>query len=63
MGKLSPRPKKASQSHSDVKVMLIVFFIGWVSFIMGLFHVLRQSITVLAKSSEVFEGGSAKEED
>ena len=28
MGKLSPRPKKARQSCSNVKVMLIVFFIG-----------------------------------
>ena len=26
MGKLSPRPKKAHQSHSNVKVMLTVFF-------------------------------------
>ena len=33
MGKLSPRPKKACQSCSNVKVMLIVFFIGRVSFI------------------------------
>ena len=44
MGKLSPRPKKARQSRSNVKVMLIVFFIGRVSSIMSLFHVVRQSI-------------------
>ena len=43
MGKLSPRPKKARQSRSNVKVMLI-FFIGRLSFIMSLFHVVRQSI-------------------
>jgi len=27
MGKLSPRPKKAHRSRSNVKVMLIVFFL------------------------------------
>jgi len=43
MGKLLPQPKKARQSHSNVKVMLIVFFIGRVLFIMSLFHVVRQS--------------------
>jgi hypothetical protein len=37
-------------------------FIGRVSFIMGLFHVVRQSITVVPKPPEAFEGGSAKEE-
>jgi len=46
MGKLSPRPKKARQSCSNVKVMCIVFFIGRVSFIMSLFHVVRQSINI-----------------
>ena len=44
VGKSSPRPKKARQSCSNVKVMLIVFFIGRVLFIMSLFHVVRQSI-------------------
>ena len=44
MGKLSPRTKKARQSLSYVKVMLIVFLIGRVMFIMSLFHVVRQSI-------------------
>ena len=39
MGKLSPRPKKARQSRSNVKVVLIVFFIGRISFIMSFFHV------------------------
>ena len=48
MGKLSPRPKIASESRSDVKVMLIVFFIGKVSFIMSLFHVVRQSVNCSA---------------
>ena len=41
MGNLSPRPKKACQSRSNVQVMLIVFLIGSVSFIMSLFHVVR----------------------
>ena len=44
VGKSSPRPKKTCQSRSNVKVMLIVFFIGRVLFIMSLFHVVRQSI-------------------
>src|SRR5215469_8516208 len=44
VGKSSPRPKKARQSRSNVKVILIVFFIGRVLFIMSLFHVVRQSI-------------------
>ena len=44
VGKSSPRPKKARQSRSNVKVMLIVFLIGRVLFIMSLFHVVRQSI-------------------
>ena len=45
MGKLSPRPKKACQSCSNVKVMMIFCFsIGRVSFIMSLFHLVRQSI-------------------
>ena len=44
MGKLSPRPKKACQSCSNVKVMLIGFSIGRVLFIMSLFHVVRQPI-------------------
>ena len=44
-GELSPRPNKARQSRSNVKVMLIVFFfIERVSFIMSLFHVVRQSL-------------------
>jgi hypothetical protein len=42
--KSSPRPKKACQSHSSVKVTSIVFLIGRASFIMSLFHVVRQSI-------------------
>ena len=36
MGKLSPRPKKARQSRSNVKVMRFFLFIGRVSFIMSL---------------------------
>ena len=46
VGKSSPRPKNACQSHSNVKVMLIVLFflIGRVLCITGLFHVVRQSI-------------------
>jgi len=44
VGKSSPRPKKARQSRSNVKAMLIVFLIGRVLFIMSLFHVVRQSI-------------------
>ena len=40
MGKLLPRPKKARQSRSNVKV---IFFLR-VSFIMGLFRMVRQSI-------------------
>ena len=45
VGKSSPQPKKACRSRSNVKVMLIVFFlIGRVLFIMSLFHVVRQSI-------------------
>jgi len=45
VGTSSPRPKKACQSRSNVKVMLIVFFlIGRVLFIMSLFHVVRQTI-------------------
>ena len=46
MGKLLPQPKKACQSRPNVKVMCIVFLIGRVSFIMSLFHVVRQSINV-----------------
>ena len=45
LGKLLPRLKKARQSRSNVKVMLIVFFfIGRVSFIISFFHVVRQSV-------------------
>jgi len=45
MGKSSPRPKKAHQSCSNVKVMLMVFFFfRRVLFIMSLFHVVTQSI-------------------
>ena len=44
VGKSSPRPKKARQCRSNVKVMLMVFLIGRVLFIMSLFHVVRQSI-------------------
>jgi histone-lysine N-methyltransferase SETMAR len=40
----SPRPKKAHQSRSDVNVLLIVFSMGRTSFIMSLFHVVRQSM-------------------
>jgi hypothetical protein len=48
VGKSSPQPKKARQCHSNVKVMLLVFFlIGRVLFIMSLFHVVRQSIKSL----------------
>ena len=47
---------KARQSRSNVKVMLIVFLIGRVSFIMSLFHVVRH------KRLQAFEGRSAKEE-
>ena len=42
MGKLSPRPKKARQSRSNVRC----FLIGRISFIMSLFHVVRQSINI-----------------
>jgi hypothetical protein len=45
VGKSSLRPKKASQSQSNVKVLLIFFFfMGRVSLIMGLFDVVRQSM-------------------
>jgi len=45
VGKSSSRPKEACQCRSNMKVMLIVFFlIGRVLFIMSLFHVVRQSI-------------------
>ena len=44
VGKSSPRPKKARQSRSNVKVMLIVYLIGRLLFIISLFHVVRQSI-------------------
>ena len=39
------------------------FMTGRVSFTMSLFHVLRQSIRGLPKRPEVFDGGSAKDED
>ena len=46
MGKLSPRPKKARQSRSNVKVMCIVFF-DWKGIVhYDLFHVVRQSINI-----------------
>ena len=50
MGKLSPRPKEARHSRSNVKVMLIyiyIFFVclfGRISFCTSFFHVARQSI-------------------
>ena len=62
--KIVATTKKARQSRSHVKMVLIVFFmIGRVSFTMSLFHVLRQSIRGLPKRPEVFDGGSAKDED
>jgi hypothetical protein len=39
-----PRPKKARQSRSNVKVLLIFLCVGRASFIMSLFHVVRQSM-------------------
>jgi hypothetical protein len=63
VGKSSPRPRKARQSPSKLKVLLIFFF---------LFEGRRSSVicstcsdsqwTVLLEGHEAFEGGSAKEE-